>query len=502
MEKNSITVCVTDAPYLAAGDGKTNDRAAIQQAIDEIFALGGGTVLLTAGRTFLSAGLVLRSGVTLRFGDGAVLLQSPCPDAYVKPQGDGYEPYTPRYGHNFSETIKWSHNWYWNYPLLFAPQGTHDFAVCGNGVIRMMEVTDPEKIMKICPIGFYRCSHFEISDVQIVNYHSYAIMPLTCDHGLIRNVQIKEWSYGNGDGVCLMNCQHIRVTGCSMFTGDDSVYIFSSYRDPRKSEWWSSDDPQPSIDIEIDHNDLKSNHCKAFGMILWGITCPDLEKTEVRDVYVHDNHLETMGNWLYNPYSDKAGDPPVTHVRFENNTIDGIESNFFETQIGDMNYFRSMTQMHNGNFSQGRVFWSMRGTGVGVCRNTEDGTAYGYIGAAQQGESALYQGLYIEKDHPCIFRAEVSASGEPCRMFVRRLDGGEAIAELIFDNRQTEEKILHFTVPESGNYHIGIERVQNGGAAQIRSAVFGYHAAAFGYDKVIFDRGKVVFQYNDNLFRR
>ncbi len=502
-----LTVDVSDAPFCAKGDGKTNDRAAIQAAIDHVYARGGGTVVLSAAKTFLSGGIVLRSGVTLLFGDGATLLQSPCRGDYVKPVGDGYEPYEPCYGHNFSPQIKWSHNWYRNYPLIFAPEGSHDFAVRGGGTIRMMEVTDPEKIIKICPIGFYRCHDFEICDVHITDYHSYALMPFTCRNGLFRNLKIDRWSHGNGDGVCLMNCQHIRVTGCEMFTGDDSVYIFSSCRDPRRSEWWNSDDPQPSIDIEVDHNDLKSNHCKAFGMILWGLNCEDPEKVEVRDVFVHDNHIETMGNWLYNPYTDRAGFPPVTHVRFENNVIDGIEQNFFETQISDMNFFHSMTSVKNGGFGDGRCFWSMRKNGeedsVGVCRGPETDRPYGYIDHLDAGDAAIYQGVYLKADVPCCFKADVMTSGCECRLFVRDLDTGALIASVSFDNTEWEPKTLSFRVPRDGNYHIGLER---GGAtegyARMTGADLGNHEAAFGFRDAIFDNGKMIFKYNDNLFKR
>ena len=192
---------VTDPPYRAAGDGKTCDRAAIQRAIDDAAASGGGTVALTAGKTFLSGGIILKSGVELFFEDGAVLYQSPDPEDYVKPDGDGYAPYRPSPGHNYSETIKWSHWWYKNYPLIFAPEGSHDFAVRGRGTIRMMDAEDPAEIIKICPVGFYRCSRFEIADVHITNYHSYAMMPFTSNHGLIRNVTVDGSCHGNGDGV-------------------------------------------------------------------------------------------------------------------------------------------------------------------------------------------------------------------------------------------------------------------------------------------------------------
>ena len=498
-------VRVSEPPYLAAGDGVTPDRAAIQKAIDDVFHAGGGTVILDAGKTFLTAGLVLRSGVTLFFEDGATLLQDPDRTRYVKPSGDGYEPYLPAYGHNFSPEIKWSHNWYHNFPLLFAPAGSHGFAVRGNGVVRMMEVTDPEKIIKICPVGFFRCRGFEIADIHITNYHSYAMMPFSSDYGVIRNVKITDWSYGNGDGICLMNCQHMRVTGCSGYTGDDSLYIFSSCRDPRKSEWWNSDEPQPSLDIEIDHNDFKSHHCKAFGMILWGLNAGDLETVEVRDVYIHDNHFATMGNWIYNPYTDKRGNHPVTHVRFERNRIDAIEANFFDTQISDMNQYHSEMRLHNGDFTDGRVFWSFTKNAdpdsAGVHREggkEDQNRSYGYIRSLEKGRAALYQGVWIRAGERKLFRAETRAAGCACRLFVRDLDSGELCASLPFSNEEWEEKNLWFEVPADGNYQVGLEGDDpRGGEGFIRWAVLGNHEAAEGYRDVYFDTGKILFRYGE-----
>ncbi len=486
--KKSFYADAAAAPYLAAGDGFTDDRAAIQRALDDACAAGGGEVFLPGG-TYIASCIVLRTGVTLRLAEDAVLQQDADPARYVKPQGGGYVPYTPACGHNFSPEIKWSHNWYRNYPLVFAEAGTHGFALRG-GTLRMTDVTDPERIIKIAPVGFYRCSRFEISDVHITDYHSYAVMPITCDHGVFRNLRIDNWSHGNGDGICMMNCRDMRVTGCTMYTGDDAVYIFSSYRDPRRSEWWDSDDPQPSENIEIDNNDLRTNHCKAFGMILWGIECPDREKVEVRNVYVHDNRFETLGNWNYNPYTMRGGHPPVTDVRFENNEINAIEQNFFETYVSNLTGFRSMPELLNGHFEDGRAFWSLRGD-AGVVRIPED--PYGRIAWDGDRSAALTQGLYLEANVPMLLRAETRGAG---KLTVRRQDNGAVIAAAAFGHSDWRQELLAFTVPAAGNYIVGLERGDApAGEAEMRHVFFGGHPAAEGSKEAVFDRGKILYKF-------
>ena len=510
MSDKQFTVRVTDAPFCAKGDGITNDRASIQAAIDCVAANGGGTVILDAGKVYLSGNLFLKSYVELHFEDGATLLQSSEADDYVKPVDTGYALCRPQYGHNLYSHIKWSHLWYYNYPLLFAEPGTHDFKISGYGIVKMMPDDVPEKILKVCPIGFYRVHHFEISDITITNYHSYAMMPFTSDHGVIRNVTVEKWSHGNGDGICLMNCQHIRITGCKMHTGDDSVYIFSSYKDPRGGGWWSSEEPQASLDIEVDHCDLKSNHCKAFGMILWGIDCPDQSKVEVRNVYVHDNHFQTLGNWNYNPYTTKIGYPPVTNVRFENNVIDAIEPNFFETQITDMNYFHSTSFFKNGDFADGLCFWSYRPSSdaitVGKTVFGEDEKNYACIETVADKKNTLYQGLYVRKEAPCCFWAKVKTDGGKWQMFVRDLETQELVCTKEFCNTEWDDLQMDFTVPVSANYHIGIECVdgEQGSACITNATLLGNNEAAFGYARVGTDpqrNWKPLYFYDPDLWK-
>ena len=464
-----------------------NCRNDIQSAIDAAARAGGGEVFLPGGKTYVTSSLVLRSGVTLRLGDNAVLQQTADENAYVKPASTApdcfdYVPYVPKKGHNFSPDIKWSHNWYHNYPFLYAPAGSRDFAVRGRGVIRMMDCDNGDDCMKLCPIGFYRCRNFVIEGVHITNYHGYAVMPFTCDGGLFKDMIIDEWSYGNGDGVCLMNSRNIRVTGCRMHTGDDSVYIFSSYRDPRRSEWWNSDDPQASENIEIDHNDLRSNHCKAFGMILWGIDCPDQEKIEVRNIYVHDNHFVTLGNWNWDPYTVRQGHPPVTDVRFENNVIDAVEYNFFETHVSGLSGYPSMTTLKNPEFRDGRSFWITKGD-VAFIRDADKPCC---VLNAGKSRSAVWQGIWVEAGRPVEFWVRATAA-EGARLFVRdENDGVIAQKDLIPGEAQANH--IGFTVPADGNYRIGVETDDSGrGKAKIYHTVLGNLSRKYPFDHIIYD---------------
>src|SRR4051812_41758200 len=65
----------------AKGDGKTNDAAAIQKAINACSANGGGRVILTNG-TFLSGGISFRNHVELHLTSTALLMGTAQLDQY------------------------------------------------------------------------------------------------------------------------------------------------------------------------------------------------------------------------------------------------------------------------------------------------------------------------------------------------------------------------------------------------------------------------------------
>ena len=170
------TYQVTD--YGAKGDGTTDDAPALQRAIDACSADGGGRVLLSRGRTFLSGPLQLKSGVELYLDAGATLLANPDEKVYHK----------SAFGSNQGEGMLW----------LWA-KDAHDIRVCGRGTIDGNGV---------------RFMGRELSD-------SYELKPVTTfdprPHVLtligVKNVQVRDITI------------HVRISNCHITSGDDCICL-------------------------------------------------------------------------------------------------------------------------------------------------------------------------------------------------------------------------------------------------------------------------------------
>ena len=140
-----LKIRVTDEPYGAKADGVTNDREAVQRAIDDASAAGGGMVIIPAGKTVCTANLMLRSGVHLRIEEGAVLLQTPDADAFVNPL-EGYAHHDLKLGQYVESDIEWDATAYYNFPFLYA-RGAEDVAVSGPGTVRLTGGNDPRGLI-------------------------------------------------------------------------------------------------------------------------------------------------------------------------------------------------------------------------------------------------------------------------------------------------------------------------------------------------------------------
>jgi polygalacturonase len=197
--------------YGAVGNGETLDTPAINKAIEECAAAGGGQVLLPPGK-YLSGTVHLKSRVTLYLEAGATLIGTPDLDQYQHPVVPEFMP-----------EAKWGK---WHRALILG-DGLEDIAIAGQGVIDGNKVFDPtgeERMRGPHTFVFVNCSKVTVRDVSFVDSANYAIFFQISDQVEIRNVKIT----GGWDGVHFRGapnrpCRDVSIIGCQLFTGDDSI---------------------------------------------------------------------------------------------------------------------------------------------------------------------------------------------------------------------------------------------------------------------------------------
>ena len=90
----------------AKGDGKTQNREAINKAIETVSAAGGGTVEFPAG-TWVTGSIQLRSNITLHLDRGAVIEASSEASAYDPPEPNQWDKFQD-FGHShFHNSLIW-----------------------------------------------------------------------------------------------------------------------------------------------------------------------------------------------------------------------------------------------------------------------------------------------------------------------------------------------------------------------------------------------------------
>ncbi len=200
----------------AAGDGITDDRHAIQAALDAAASAGGGTVRVPEGK-YLTGTISFRSNVTVQLDAGAVILGSEDPSDYPVDQyrWEGVEQ--PAHAPLFcGQSLK-------NIALI--GQGT----INGNGMI-WWEQFIQKSLAHPRPrlIGFSDCSNVLIDGLTLINSPSWTVNPVRCENVTIHGLTIlNPPDSPNTDGINPDSCERVRISDCYVSVGDDCITLKS-----------------------------------------------------------------------------------------------------------------------------------------------------------------------------------------------------------------------------------------------------------------------------------
>jgi hypothetical protein len=213
----------------AVPDGKTLCTAAINRAVGEVAAAGGGTVLVPPG-TYLTGTIRLKSRVTLQLENGATLLGS-------KDIADYPENPAPRPGPELE---------YGRYALICA-QGAEDVAIVGQGRIcgqgdhpnftkkdLVARGVSPRDAYLKRPYGlsFVGCRRVTVEGVTLQNIAFWCEDYLDCDGVVVHGVTVDSMKNDyNNDGIDIDGSRNVRVSDCRFYAGDDAICLKAGYRD-------------------------------------------------------------------------------------------------------------------------------------------------------------------------------------------------------------------------------------------------------------------------------
>jgi len=222
--------------YGATGDGKTLDTAAINRAIDEATAAGGGVVVFPAG-SYLCFSIHLRSQVHLHLlqGSAIVAADSPLPTEQTGYRGGLYDAAEPKTAWNAYQD--YGHN-HWHNSLLWG-EDIHDISITGPGLIwgkglsngRSKRDQGNEFVAEQPGVGnkaiaLKNCRNVVFRDFSILKGGHFGLLLTGVDNLTIDNLKIDT----DRDGMDIDCCQNVRVSNCTVNSPwDDGICPKSSY---------------------------------------------------------------------------------------------------------------------------------------------------------------------------------------------------------------------------------------------------------------------------------
>ncbi|MDD2763523.1 MAG: glycosyl hydrolase family 28-related protein [Opitutaceae bacterium] len=242
----------------AAGDGRTLDTGAINQAIEAAAAAGGGTVYFPAG-IYASHSIRLRSNIALYLGPGATILAADPPPEGAAGGYDAPEPCP------FDQYQDFGHS-HWHNSLIWG-ENLENVSILGPGMIfgrglsrgfgrkdpppGEPQLPWPPELPPLKPgdplpgpfglpdardalpagvgnkaIALKNCRGVILRDFTIFHGGHFGILATGVDNFTIDNLKIDT----NRDGIDVDCCRNVRISNCTVNSpNDDGICLKSSY---------------------------------------------------------------------------------------------------------------------------------------------------------------------------------------------------------------------------------------------------------------------------------
>jgi polygalacturonase len=218
--------------YGAVGDSLTLNSKAINTAIEDCAAKGGGTVIIPEGK-FLTGTISLKSDVSLYLMPGAEIKGTTDLSQYV--------PYVP------ADETRGPEHFRWNRALLLGDH-VENVTIEGGGVINGDHVFDPkgeEGMRGPHTILFGDSRNIHIKGITINNAANYAFMAYQLDDAAFTDVKIN----AGWDGIHIRWGSNLKISKCRFHTGDDAI----------AGGYWEN--------MEISDNEINSS-CNGIRLIM------------------------------------------------------------------------------------------------------------------------------------------------------------------------------------------------------------------------------------------
>ena len=287
-------------------DGKL-DTAAIQRAIDETSAHGGGTVVIPSGVYDVGA-ITLKSNVNLHLESKDTILRftrdiTPAhyPLVFAHSEGSKLYNWSPLiYAYqqeNIALTGKGTldgqadkNNW-WNWSRTVNPDGTITKPSSADAkLLRKMTDNGTPAEERIFGEGHYlrpnfyqpiECTNVLVEGVTIANSPMWELNPVLCTNFTARGVTIDTHGYNN-DGCDPENCNYVLIENCFFNTGDDCIAVKAGRnRDGREL----GEAGHPTQNLIIRNNTFADGH--------GGIACGSEMSGGIKNLFADNNTFDS-----------------------------------------------------------------------------------------------------------------------------------------------------------------------------------------------------------------